>query len=117
MTLSSARLTTPGPDTPTLMAHSGSPTPQKAPAINGLSSTALQKTTSFAQPSPSVSAVSAAVFLIISPISRTAFMLMPARVLPTLTEEQSRSVVESTSGMETSSRSSASVAPLCIRAE
>ena len=28
---------------------------------------------------------------------------MPARVLPTLTEEQSRSVVESTSGIETSS--------------
>ena len=45
-----ALLTTPGPETPTLMTTSGSPTPWKAPAIKGLSSGALQKTTSFAAP-------------------------------------------------------------------
>ena len=116
LTSSRARFTTPGPLTPTLMAHSGSPTPQKAPAMKGLSSTALAKTTSFAQPSPSLSAVRSAVFLMISPISRTAFMLMPARVEATFTLEQSRSVSLSTSGIEASSRSSAWVAPLCIRA-
>ena len=114
---SSATFTTPGPETPTLMAHSGSPTPQKAPAINGLSSTALANTTSFAQPSPSCAAVISAVFFIISPISRTAFILIPERVEATFTLAQSSLVSLSTSGMEASSRSSARVAPLCIRAE
>ena len=45
-----AALTTPGPETPTLITQSGSPVPWKAPAINGLSSGALQNTTSFAGP-------------------------------------------------------------------
>ena len=40
---------TPGPLTPTLITASASVTPWKAPAINGLSSGALQKTTSFAK--------------------------------------------------------------------
>ena len=52
-TIANATFTTPGPETPTLIAHSGSPIPQKAPAINGLSSTAFAKTTSLAQPNPS----------------------------------------------------------------
>ena len=55
--------TTPGPETPTLMTRSASPTPWKAPAMKGLSSTALQNTTSLAQPRPSRSAVRAAVCL------------------------------------------------------
>ena len=100
-----------------VIAHSGSPGPQKAPAIKGLSSTALANTTSFAHPSPSLSAVISAVFLMISPISRTAFMLMPLRVEATLTLEHRSFVSLSTSGMEASSRSSAFVAPLCISAE
>ena len=44
--------TTPGPLTPTFMTTSPSPAPWKAPAINGLSSTGLQKTTSLAQAKP-----------------------------------------------------------------
>ena len=44
-TFSNAVLTTPGPLTPTLMIASASVTPWKAPAINGLSSGALQNTT------------------------------------------------------------------------
>ena len=39
----------------------GSPTPWKAPAMKGLSSTALAKTTSLAQPKPPRSAVRSAV--------------------------------------------------------
>ena len=116
-TCSSATFTTPGPETPTLIAHSGSPTPQNAPAMKGLSSTAFAKTTSLAQPRPSCSAVSSAVRLMISPISFTAFILIPARVEATLTLEQSSFVSLSTSGIEASRRSSARVAPLCIRAE
>ena len=42
--LASADLTTPGPETPTFIMQSGSPTPWYAPAINGLSSTELQNT-------------------------------------------------------------------------
>ena len=45
-----ALFTTPGPLTPTLMMASASVTPWKAPAMKGLSSGALQNTTSFAQP-------------------------------------------------------------------
>ena len=85
--------------------------------MKGLSSTALQKTTSFAQPRPSWSAVRAAVAFTISPIRRTASMLMPARVEPTLTEEQTSSVSASASGMERMSFSSAAVMPFCTRAE
>ena len=85
--------------------------------MKGLSSTALANTTSFAQPRESCAAVSSAVFLMISPISRTAFMLMPARVEPTLTEEQTSSVSARASGMERMSFPSAAVMPLCTRAE
>ena len=56
-TLCRAWYTTPGPLTPTLMTLSASPTPWKAPAMKGLSSTALQNTTSLAQPKPSFSRV------------------------------------------------------------
>ena len=116
-TCSSALLTTPGPDTPTLMQHSGSPAPWNAPAMNGLSSTAFANTTSFAQPRPSCSAVRAAVALTVSPIQRTASMLMPARVDATLTELHTRFVTASASGMQAMSRSSARVMPFCTSAE
>ena len=92
----SAWATTPGPLTPTLMTVSGSPTPWKAPAMKGLSSTALAKTTSFAQPMGPCSEVS----LMILPMSATASMLMPAFVEPTLTLAQTSSVPLSASGRE-----------------
>ena len=109
--------TTPGPDTPTLMTVSASPTPWKAPAMKGLSSTALQNTTSLAQPRPSRSRVRWAVSLMTRPIWATASMLMPALVLPTLTLEQTSSVRASASGMEAMSRRSPEVKPFCTRAE
>ena len=83
-TFSRARFTTPGPETPTLMTTSASPTPWKAPAMNGLSSTAFAKTTSLAQLISSNFAAST----MISPISRTASILIPVFVEPTLTELQ-----------------------------
>ncbi len=116
-TPSSATFTTPGPETPTLTAQSPSPGPWNAPAMKGLSSTALQNTTSFAQPRPPLSAVLAAVCFTTSPISRTASMLMPARVEPTFTDEQRKSVSERASGMDSISRRSASVMPFCTSAE
>ena len=85
--------------------------------MKGLSSTALQNTTSFAHPRPPLSAVAAAVFLTASPIRCTASMLMPARVEPTLTEEHKKSVMDSASGMDSISRRSASVMALCTSAE
>ncbi len=112
-----ARNTTPGPLTPTLITQSGSPMPWNAPAMNGLSSTALQNTTSFAQPMPSRSAVRCAVSHTISPMRRTASMLMPARVVPTLTDAHTRSVTASASGIEAISASSPGVMPLCTSAE
>ena len=99
------------------MTLSASPTPWNAPAMKGLSSTALQNTTSFAHPKPSRPAVSPAVFLIVPPIRRTASMLMPAFVVATFTLEQTRSVVASASGMAAISRRSPEVKPLCTRAE
>ena len=51
-TLSSARFTTPGPLTPTFITQSPSPGPWKAPAMKGLSSTALANITSLAQARP-----------------------------------------------------------------
>ncbi len=107
---STAFATTPGPLTPTLMTQSGSPMPWNAPAMNGLSSTALQNTTSFAQPMPSRSAVRCAVATMISPMRATASMLMPARVVATLTEAQTRSVRASASGIDAISASSPGVA-------
>ena len=116
-TSSRALLTTPGPLTPTLMAASPSPGPWKAPAMKGLSSTALAKATNLAQPRPSLSLVSSAVFLIACPSSATASMSMPARVEATFTEEQRKAVLASASGMDSISRRSASVMPFCTSAE
>ena len=93
------------------MAASPSPTPWNAPAMNGLSSTALANTTSLEQPRPPVGRVASVVLTMISPISFTASMLMPARVEPMLTEEQTRVVSASASGMELIRRRSAFVAP------
>ena len=87
-----AARTTPGPDTPTLMTQSGSDTPWKAPAINGLSSTALQNTTSFAAPKQLLSFVTSAHSRTICPITFTASMLIPAFVEPIFTLEQTISV-------------------------
>ena len=87
-----AALTTPGPDTPTLITVSASPTPWKAPAINGLSSGALQNTTSFAAPMQFLSAVTSAACLTTLPIILTASILMPAFVEPIFTDEQTKSV-------------------------
>ena len=98
-TCSSAYLTTPGPLTPTLITLSGSVTPWKAPAMNGLSGTALQNTTSLAQPIASRSAVRSAAAFTTSPICFTASMLIPHLVEPTLTEEQTISVTANASGM------------------
>ena len=90
--------------------------PWNAPAMKGLSSTALANTTILAQPKPSLSAVSSAVFWMTCPIRRTASMLMPLRVEPTFTLPQSRWVSRKASGMESSRISSARVEPLCISA-
>ena len=54
--------------------------------MNGLSSTMFAKTTSFAQPMQSRSAVASAVALTVSAIRSTASMLVPARVVATFTE-------------------------------
>ena len=109
----SAWATTPGPDTPTFMTVSGSPTTWNAPAINGLSSTALENTTSFAQPIGSMSAVC----FIILPMSATASMFMPALVEARFTLEQTSSVCVSAAGMELIRRRSLFVKPLCASAE
>ena len=114
---SSAVLTTPGPLTPTLIIQSASVTPWKAPAINGLSSGALQNTTSFAQPRESCSLDASAVSRTISPISFTASILIPVFVEPTLTELHTRSVTASACGIERIKSSSAGVIPLHTRAE
>ena len=81
--------------------------------MKGLSSTALEKTTSLAQPIGSMSAV----WRMMRPISATASMLMPARVEATLTLEQTKSVSVSARGMEQIRRLSLSVKPLWARAE
>ena len=108
----SACATTPGPDTPTFITHSGSPTPWNAPAMNGLSSTALANTTSFAQPIGSISAVSRT----IRPMSATASIFMPALVDATFTLEHTSPVCVSACGIELISRRSLSVKPLCASA-
>jgi hypothetical protein len=51
------------------------------------------------------------------PISSTASMLMPARVLATLTDEQTRSVCASSSGIESISARSPGVMPFSTSAE
>ena len=85
--------------------------------MKGLSSTALQKTTSLAQAMPPCAAVRPAASLTTRPIRATASMLMPARVEPTLTLAQTSSVSARASGMEAMSLSSPDVMPFCTRAE
>ena len=109
--------TTPGPETPTLSTQSASPTPWKAPAINGLSSTALQNTTSLAAPMHCLSFVSSDACRTFSPMSLTASMLIPALVEPTLTEEQTSSVSARARGIASISSLSPALKPFCTRAE
>jgi hypothetical protein len=110
-----AASTTPGPETPTLITTSGSPTPCIAPAMKGLSSGALAKTTSRAQAAPC--SIRRLASTMTSPIAATASMLIPAREEARFTLEQTRVVSPSTSGMLRISRASPGVAPLCTRAE
>ena len=115
--LASTWLTTPGPETPTFTTASPSVTPWNAPAMNGLSSGALQRTTSFAQPIESRFAVFSAVFFTISPMRRTASMSIPVFVEPTFTDEHTRSVAAMASGMDRMRSSSAGVMPFETTAE
>ena len=117
LTFSRAYLTTPGPETPTWRTTSPMPTPWKAPAIKGLSSTALAKTTSFAQPMESASFVFSAVSRIFSPRSLTASMFKPFFVVPTFTDEQTFSVSARARGIEFIKISSAGVISPWTRAE
>ena len=106
-----------GPLTPTLITASASVTPWNAPAIKGLSSGALQNTTSFIQSALSCASLISAVSLMISPISRTASILIPVLVEPRFTELQTRSVACSACGIERISSSSALVIPFDTSAE
>ena len=116
-TCSSAYFTTPGPLTPTFIIASASVTPWNAPAINGLSSGALQSTTSLEHPHESRSAVISAALMIVSPISLTASMLMPVLVEPTFTLLQMCSVHASASGMDSIRSLSLVVIPFDTMAE
>ncbi len=113
----SAACTTPGPETPTFITQSGSPGPWNAPAMKGLSSGALQNTTSLAQPMQPLSALSSAASRTMPPIIRTASMFMPVLVLPMFTDEQTCSVSLSACGMESISSLSPALKPLCTSAE
>ncbi len=110
LTSSSALFTTPGPETPTLMQQSPSEMPWNAPAMNGLSSGALQKTTSLAQPIESASFVRYASSLILLPIKLTASILMPVLDEARLTDEHTLSVAARAAGMEFMKRISLAVA-------
>ena len=112
-----AFFTTPGPLTPTLIIVSASVTPRNAPAINGLSSGALQRITSFAQPRESLSFVASAASFTICPHKRTASILIPVFVDPTLTELQILSVSASACGIERIRFSSLGVIPFDTSAE
>ena len=114
---SNAVFTTPGPDTPTLMTRSASPVPWKAPAINGLSSTAFAKATNLAAPIPSLSRVRYAARFIMRPASATAAMFIPALVDATFTEEHTFLVSANTSGIPFKNSLSGSVVPFCTNAE
>ena len=85
--------------------------------MKGLSSGALQRTTSFAQPSESRSCVRAAVSFTISPMRRIASMSSPVLVEPTLTLAQTRSVTARASGIERMRCSSEGVMPFETTAE
>ena len=111
-----AARTTPGPDTPTFIMQSGSPTPWYAPAIKGLSSTELQKTTSFAAPKQALSTVFFAHSFTILPISPQASRFIPVFVEPMFTEEQTLSVEASASGIDSISSRSPSEKPFCTSA-
>ena len=108
---------TPGPETPTFITASPSPGPWKAPAMKGLSSGALVNTTSLAQALTGSEAEASAVFFMVSPISLTASMLIPFLVVPTLTDEQTQSVTDRASGMESIRILSAGVIPFWTREE
>ena len=84
-------LTTPGPLTPTLITASPSVTPWNAPAMNGLSSGALQNTTSFAHPRESCLLCQLRCLQNhLSHQIRTASISIPVLVDPTFTELQTR---------------------------
>ena len=117
LTCETAFLTTPGPLTPIFTTASDSVTPWNAPAMNGLSSGALQNTTSFAQPIESLPFVSSAVSLIIEPMRLTASMFIPVFVDARLTELHTLSVEDSALGIERIRSSSALVIPLGTNAE
>ena len=85
--------------------------------MKGLSSTALQKATSLAQPRLPRSAVRRAASLMIRPMRATASILIPLLVLATFTLEQTFSVSARAWGMAATSFRSAAVKPLCTRAE
>ena len=100
-----------------MITHSPSPTPCIAPATNGLSSGMLAKVTRRAQPIPPAAAVASAVAFTTRPISSTASALMPARVVATFTDEQTRVVVASASGIDSISARSPGVIPFSTSAE
>ena len=107
-----AARTAPGPETPTWISQSGSPAPWNAPAIKGLSSGALQNTTSLAAPMHWRSAVISAVLRTAWPIILTASMFRPALVAPMFTELHTMSVWARARGMESISRLSPAEKPL-----
>jgi hypothetical protein len=90
----------------------GSPAPTQAPAMKGLSSGILAKTTSLAAPKPCWAAVASAICRTVRPISPTASMLIPAFLDATLTEAQTRVVRARTSGSDWITIISVSVIPL-----
>ena len=77
----------------------------------------LANVTSRAQPMPPRAAVASATALTTRPISSTASMLMPARVVATFTDEQTRVVAASASGIESISARSPGVIPFSTSAE
>ena len=85
--------------------------------MKGLSSGALQSTTSLAQPIEFLSAVSSAVRFIVWPMRRTASMSRPVFVEPTFTLLHTLSVMERASGIDSMSSLSAGVMPLETMAE
>ena len=99
------------------MIASASVTPWKAPAINGLSSGALQNTTSFEHPIESLSFVNSAVSFMMSAISLTASIFIPVFVEPRFTELHTSSVSASAFGIDRIRSSSAVVIPFETKAE
>ena len=77
----------------------------------------MAKITSLAQPKPSLVRVRSAISFRICPRRAIASILMPAAVVPTFTDEQTRLVVESTSGRLSISVAAAGGVPFCASAE